>query len=156
MTKTARDHASIARRDRRIWELHAEAMTLEAIADVMLAEGLTPKRWARQQVYRRLAVAIERTENGLNQGQIALLEQSKINTMRAAAWKKALNDKGELVDRQAAELWLKLTERYAKLAGLDKPIKIDLTDELRQIADENGLDADELIAIAVRYTSNPA
>ena len=62
-----------------------------------------------------------------------------------ALWPAALNGEVEAIREIRA-----LSERHAKLMGLDAPTKIDVTERVRRMAVEQGLDPDEAVKTADR------
>lgn len=69
---------------------------------------------------------------------------------RLAAAEKAIWPAVEKGDVTAIDRLLRIMERRAKLLGLDAPKRIDITERLRAIASENGLDPDEAVREAAR------
>ena len=91
-----------------------------------VVESLDSQSQAEAKVYRAL--------------QLARLEEAL-----KAIWPRAMAGELKAVDRV-----IKILEREAKLLCLDQPIKIDVTDRVRQMAIEYGLDPDEAVETARR------
>lgn len=67
----------------------------------------------------------------------------RLDALLNVQWSKALAGSSE-----AAQLALRILERQSKLLGLDAPQKVDITQRLRLMAEQEGLDYEELLAEA--------
>ena len=73
------------------------------------------------------------------------LQLARLEDCLKAIWPRAMA--GELI---AVDRVIKILEREAKLMCLDQPIKIDVTERVRQMAIDKGLDPDEAVETARR------
>ena len=71
------------------------------------------------------------------------IEVNRLDKLIAAIWPRALAGDGKMID-----VVLRIMERRARYLGLDAPARIDLVADLRRIAEAEGLDPDEAVAVA--------
>lgn len=77
------------------------------------------------------------------------LELERLDKMLLGLWPQATKGQWQAVDRV-----LSIMERRAKLLGLDAPTKIDITQHIRQVAEEVGIDPDEAVKEAERIVAS--
>jgi transposase len=114
------DETPAAKRRRELHQARrAEALTLllagmsfEQVGDRL---GIT-KQAARDMVHRSLDVAESRAVDEMRE-----LENARLDRAQTAIWTKVLNG-----DLKALDAFLKISQRRARLNGLDAPTKIDL------------------------------
>lgn len=93
------------------------------------------------------AIRSEWQEHRLAAMDQALAEDlERLGIAEKAIWPAVI--KGDLL---AIDRLLRIMERRAKLLGLDAPKRIDITDRIRRLAEEAGLDPEEMAAEADRY-----
>lgn len=88
-------------------------------------------------------------------------EVARLDRLMLSWWPKALGTPANMAngsaavppDRHAAELVLKISERRARLLGLDKPFVNDIEDLVRAEAERLGEDPDEAVRIARELAS---
>lgn len=71
------------------------------------------------------------------------LQLARIDAVMRGSWDKATDGNAD-----AATIVLRCLERSSKLLGLDAPQKADITHRLRLLAEQEGLDYEELLAEA--------
>ena len=75
--------------------------------------------------------------------QVRAMELARLDRLLLAVWGKAAAGDVAAVDRA-----LRVMERRARIMGIDAPQKIDISGWIREMAQREGLDADEAVAIA--------
>lgn len=118
-------------------QLRASGATYDQIA---LALGYANRSCAFQAVQRGLRMTLREPAD-----QVRDLELQRLDRLQAALWARAI--KGGY---RAIETILKLMDRRAKLMGLDAPTRVDITQTIRQVAEDNGLPVDQVMAEAER------
>ncbi len=125
-----------------------KAKEREAQAVQMRAAGATLSDIAKQLGYRGKQgahTAIMRALKGDEEtiDHVRTLELWRMDRMLRAVFPLAITG-----DLQAIDRVLKISDARAKLLGLYKPIKIDITERLLAEAERFGLDGDEMVAAA--------
>ncbi len=120
----------------------------EAQAVQLRMAGATYKEIADQLNYRGRQGAFEAVRRALVADQDAVDEARDMELMRLdrllrAVWTKAVGG-----DLQAVDRALKISDARAKLLGMYRPMKIDITDRLREDAQRLGLDPGRVLAAA--------
>lgn len=77
------------------------------------------------------------------------LDLERIEELIATIWPAAREGDLKTIDRVIV-----LLDRRARLLGMDAPTKIDITQRLREIAENAGLDPDEAVAEASRIVAS--
>lgn len=116
---------TIAQKRDRALSLRLTGATYQAIADAMGVNKSTVKRW--------IDAAIDGVDKE-NAKQLVALENERLNRAMRAIWPKVIDGQLGAVDRL-----VKLSERRARLNGLDAPQKVDLgvpEVDLAQVAKE--------------------
>ena len=116
---------TIAQKRDRALSLRLTGATYQAIADAMGVNKSTVKRW--------IDTAIDGVDKE-NAKQLIALENERLNRAMRAIWPKVIDGQLGAVDRV-----VKLSERRARLNGLDAPQKVDLgvpEVDLAQVAKE--------------------
>lgn len=116
---------TIAQKRDRALSLRLTGATYQAIADAMGVNKSTVKRW--------IDTAIDGVDKE-NAKQLIALENERLNRAMRAIWPKVIDGQLGAVDRL-----VKLSERRARLNGLDAPQKVDLgvpEVDLAQVAKE--------------------
>jgi hypothetical protein len=100
---------------------------------------------ALSMAFELVARGVERlTGEGVRNGDLARqMQLVRLDALLHARWQQALDG-----DARAGDLCMKILERQARLLGLDGPMKVDITYRLRLLAEQEGLDPDEVIAEA--------
>jgi hypothetical protein len=75
--------------------------------------------------------------------EVRALELDRLDCMLAAIWPQALSG-----DLKAIDSTLRLMDRRARFLGLDAPVRVDIEGDIRLLAEQLGIDADEAIAEA--------
>jgi hypothetical protein len=122
-------------------ELRETAMSVRAIAAQIVAEGLAPANYSYATASRDVKAEFERLlEKGSEIAEHArAMELARLDVMLHAVWEKI-----EGGDVRAIDTALRVSERRAKLLGLDAPVQQDMT--VREVAQvtmyipENGRD----------------
>jgi hypothetical protein len=96
-----------------------EPLTLEVISNRF---GVT-----KDQALRLLTEILRGSTSPAQTDQARTVEGNRINELRETHWTKAVTG-----DIPASTMWLRLTDRYARLHGLDQPIKLTIELEQRQ------------------------
>jgi hypothetical protein len=111
-------------RTRRAFALRKAGHDYEAIADIILEEwtdqGIAnelPSGWNKRHAYKDVTGAMTEIRNQLGETALEIfeIEMSRLDDLLAAIWDKALAGKLDAIDRV-----LKIMDRRAKLAGLDR------------------------------------
>lgn len=138
-------HAEEVERDRRraqLVELHIKGRNFQEIADAL---GYGSRQAARADWQRALALA--RTEGDATLEEARAFELARLSAIDRRAW-----DHAELGEIKALEILLKVSDRRAKMLGLDQPVKHELSFDaveaemtrLEQILTEAGVDPDTI------------
>lgn len=122
-------------------ELRKGGKTFEYIAEKL---GYASKSGAHKAVLTALQKTLQEPADELR-----TLERERLEAMFESLWWAASHGDPHAVDRA-----LKIMEQRAKLLGLNAPVKVDyrhiLMQEVQRIADEEGLDAGEVLVEAER------
>ena len=138
-----------AERQRRALQMRKSGATFEAIAR---AVGYSNESGARKAINTALKKLILEPADELRK-----LECERLDVMLHSLWPDVLQGKPRSI-----EVALKVMDRRAALLGLDAPKQVEdhrivsMQVMADQIAEETGLDADELIAEAERIIKNAA
>jgi hypothetical protein len=124
-------------RKRRALELRAAGMPYQDIGDELGIDRTTAAHYVAEALERFLGEEV-RCADAARQLHLARLED-----LLSVRWDKAMRG-----DATAAMACLKILERQAKLLGLDAPQRVDIAPRLRLLAEQEGLDPDEVIAEA--------
>ena len=97
-------------------------------------------------VFQYVAQAIDRLngEEVRNADVARQMQLLRLDAIMRGSWTKATVDG----NADAAAIVLRCLERQSKLLGLDAPQKVDITARLRLLAEQEGLDYEELLAEA--------
>lgn len=111
------DSAEVIERERRVLELRRAGVTFDVIAEQLDYAD-------RSGAYRAFKRALART---LQQParEVRDLEVDRLDKLMVAVWKKALGG-----DLQAVDRVIRISERRARLLGLDAPQKVQVGDQL--------------------------
>lgn len=140
---------SAAMKQRAVLELRKQGITFEVIAEEV---GYSSASGAHKAFQTAMKKTIQEPADDLRK-----LVRERLNTLLASAWPKAL-----MGSPRHIEMCLKIMDREAALLGLDAPKQVEdhrivsmqvMADE---IAQETGLDPDELIAEAERIIKQAA
>jgi transposase-like protein len=134
---------------------------LRAIEAVKLrVEGNTYTEIARRVGYANRSTAFHAVNRELERtaqepaDQLRTLECERLNELLRALWPKAMAG-----NTQAVEKILMVMDRRARYLGLDAPVRIDVTEQIRilvETAVATGLDEAEAVAIADRIVRQHA
>ena len=125
-------------------ERAAAAMTLRR-------SGATYPEIARQLGYADPSGAYRAVQRGLTEtlqepaDELRAVELDRLDRMQMAHWSRALAG-----DVKATQMVLRIMERRARLAGLDRPAIDDIEDWIREQMRREGLDADQAVSDAQR------
>ena len=81
--------------------------------------------------------------------EVRRLELERLDKMLFGLWQAATKGQWLAKDRVLA-----IMDRRAKLLGLDAPAKIDITQHIREIAEEAGIDPDEAVKEAMSIVAS--
>lgn len=117
-------------------------LRIQGMPYYQIAEELGVEEWqATEWVTRQLQGL--RGEEVRNADVARQLHLERLDAMMKANWPLALAGKAD-----NAAIVLRCMERASKLLGLDAPQKVDITHRLRLMAEQEGLDYEELLAEA--------
>jgi hypothetical protein len=122
---------------RRAVDLRAAGTSYPDIADELGVDPTTAFHYVEEAPERFLGEEIRCSDTARK------LHVERLRALLQAAWPKAMAG-----DANAIASCLRIMEREAKLLGLDAPQKVDITQRLRVIAEQEGLDYQELLAEA--------
>ena len=128
-----------AERRLQAFQLRKAGNTYEAIG-----EALGVSKVAAYKLVRRVVESLD-SQSQAEAKVYRALQLARLEEALKAIWPRAMAGELKAVDRV-----IKILEREAKLLCLDQPIKIDVTDRVRQMAIEYGLDPDEAVETARR------
>lgn len=132
--RTRQNEAEFTERQRSVFELIKEGLSYRAIGARLNVSHETVRRDAA------FSLKNARKENAdLAQSWVAI-ELARLDALHETIWQKALAADPIYIDRA-----LKIAERRARLLGLDKPVKNDLTINLKEMSDEQ---LEQLVAAA--------
>lgn len=80
------------------------------------------------------------------------LELQRLERLLLTYWKRAIRQR--LPDINAAKLCLDILARRARMLGLDAPVKVDITDLVREVALAAGLDPKAMLQEARMVVKN--
>lgn len=140
--RTHAEEQERARRRAKLVDLRIKGKTFQAIADE-LGYGTRDAAWRD---WRR-ALELARAEADMELSEARAFELARLDAVDRLAWDQA--DAGEL---KALEILLKVSDRRAKLLGLDQPVKhtVSFEDVEKAIAEyeaqlrEAGIDPDQV------------
>lgn len=118
-------------------QMRGEGYTFIEIAKRFEQSDVTVQRWIQQELVR-LDSAINFDTHLLRNQELLRLDR-----MATTLWSRIDNG-----DVKAISAMLSIMDRRAKLTGIDAPVKINLQNRLKILADENGLDVEEVNAEA--------
>ncbi len=118
----------------------------------MRAAGYSYREIANELGFRSVSSAFETVERGLAEwareplDRVIALELVRLDQLVRAYWARAASG-----DLEAAAFVLKVLERRAKMLGLDSPKRIDVRALVAEWAESEGLSADDVLDVAVRF-----
>jgi hypothetical protein len=118
-------------------QLRIQGMPYHQIAEELGAEEWQVAEWVTNQL-RGL-----RGEEVRNADVARQLHLERLDALMQANWLKAMEGNAD-----SSTIVLRCMERSSKLLGLDAPQKVDITHRLRLMAEQEGLDYEELLAEA--------
>jgi hypothetical protein len=118
-------------------QLRIQGMPYHQIAEELDAEEWQVAEWVTRQLQGL------RGEEVRNADVARQLHLERLDALMQANWMKAMDGNAD-----SSTIVLRCMERSSKLLGLDAPQKVDITHRLRLMAEQEGLDYDELLAEA--------
>lgn len=118
-------------------QLRISGMPYWQIAEEMGQREDTVKHWVLEQLQRLNGEEVRNSEIARQ------LHLERLDALLRGSWMKALQGNAD-----SATIVLRCMERSSKLLGLDAPQKVDITHRLRLMAEQEGLDYEELLAEA--------
>lgn len=107
-----------------------------------IAEDLDISASAAMKMFRDQLERLTEDESS-NIELIRRTELERLDAMLDKAW--AIIEKGGTNALFAIDRVVRLMERRAKYLGLDAPVKVNIEQRLRKVAEEHGLDVDEVL-----------
>jgi hypothetical protein len=115
----------------------------------LIAQALGYK--GRSSAYRAVMRALDRREQEPAE-RVRSLELQRLERLLLTYWKRATRQ--QLPDLSAAKLCLDILARRARMLGLDAPVKVDITDMVREVALAAGLDPTAMLQEARMVVKN--
>lgn len=138
--------------DRMIFDLHlVEGKSFRDIGQQM---GL-----AKTAVHKRFTQMLQAHASAHRDEELVELELQRLDLLQGYAMREAIQDvfdpetqqtEKRLVNLMALDRVIRIHERRCKLLGIDAPTKIDISDLMRRLAEEEGIDPAEAVAEAER------
>lgn len=138
---TSQKHADAIERQRQALELRKAGYGFQVIADrLQYADASGAYRAVRRALLRTIQQPAD---------EVRQLELERLDKMMSGLWQAAISGKWLAIDRV-----LLIMDRRARLLGLDAPTKIDITQRIREVAEEAGLDPDLAVKEAMAIVAS--
>lgn len=138
---TSPKYLEAVERARKALELRKAGYGFQIISEQL---GYSDSSGAYRAVRRALMRTIQEPAD-----EVRKLELERLDKILTALWPAAIAGKWLAIDRV-----LLIMERRARLLGLDAPTKVDITQRIREVAEEAGLDPDEAVKEAMAIVTS--
>lgn len=105
----------------------------------------------RSSAYEAVMRVLDRREQEPAE-RVRSMELQRLERLLQAYWKRAIRKRAP--DINAAKLVLDILTRRARMLGLDAPVRVDITDLVREIALAAGLDPESMVMEARQVVKN--